>query len=42
MSVNESLPTSINVKEQIRLKNEEIKRKEEAQFRLVAKSIQKK
>jgi len=33
MSINESVSSSINVKEQIRLKNEEIKRKEEAQFR---------
>jgi len=40
MSINEPIP-SINVKEQIRLRNEEVKRKEEAQFRLVAKTIQK-
>ncbi|ORX85675.1 hypothetical protein BCR32DRAFT_265519 [Anaeromyces robustus] len=40
MSINEPI-TSVNVKEQIRLRNEEVKRKEEAQFRLVAKTIQK-
>jgi len=41
MSINESVQSGINVKEQIRLRNEEVKRKEEAQFRLVAKSVQK-
>jgi len=40
MSLNDHPPT-INVKEQIRLRNEEVKRKEEAQYRLVAKTIQK-
>jgi len=39
-SLNDHPPT-INVKEQIRLRNEEVKRKEEAQYRLVAKTIQK-
>ncbi|ORY08228.1 hypothetical protein LY90DRAFT_519034 [Neocallimastix californiae] len=41
MSINESVQSGINVKEQVRLRNEEVKRKEEAQFRLVAKSVQK-
>jgi len=40
-SINESVQSGINVKEQVRLRNEEVKRKEEAQFRLVAKSVQK-
>jgi len=41
-SLNDQIPTpSISVKEQVRLRNEEVKRKEEAQFRLVAKTIQK-
>jgi len=41
MSLNDHPPTTVNVKEQIRLRNEEVKRKEEAQYRLVAKTIQK-